>query len=120
MFLPDTILDLGMLYHAGIELTTALVKACFKRGDCVNQGILEYAIMMTKLRESMFIIRHYGLLPQPLPAMETTLLYLWTIYQCYIIKDKEFKKNFNATYMLITENKTLLFSSYTNRLLGKK
>ncbi len=120
MFSPDTILDLVMLDHTDVELTATLMKACFKRGYCVNQGMLEYAIMMPHLRDSMFIIRHYGLLPQPLPAMETTLPDLWTIYQRYIIKDKKFKEKFNTTHMLLTENKPLLFSSYTNCLLGKK
>ena len=42
------------------------------------------------------------------------------IYQRYIIKDKEFKEKFDTTHMLLTENKPLLFSSYTNRLVGKK
>mgnify|MGYP000929991688 CR=1 FL=1 len=51
MFSPDTILDLVMLYHVDTELTATLVKACFKRGDCVDQGMLEYAIMMPQLRE---------------------------------------------------------------------
>ena len=63
MFSPDTILNLEMLYHADVDLTATLVKDCFKRGDCVNQGILEYAIMMPQLRDSIFIIRYYGLLP---------------------------------------------------------
>ncbi len=119
MFSPDTIFDLAMLYNADVELTAALVKACFKRGDCDNQGMLEYAIMMPQLRESMFIICHYGLLPQTLLAMETTIPDLWTIYQRYIIKDKEFKETFNTTHMLLIENKPLLFSSYNNCLLGK-
>ena len=43
-----------MLYHVDAELTNHLVKVSMKKkGDCVNEDMLKYAIFVKKIKESM-------------------------------------------------------------------
>ena len=57
-----------MLYHADAELTNHLVKASMKKkGDCVNEDMLKYAIFVSQIKVSMWTMRHFGLLPKLFP-----------------------------------------------------
>ena len=43
-----------MLYHADAELTNHLVKASMKKkGGCVNEDMLTYAIFVSHIKESI-------------------------------------------------------------------
>ena len=55
----------GMLYHADADLTNHIVKASMKKkGDFVNEDMLKYAIFISQIKESMWIIPHFGVLPK--------------------------------------------------------
>ena len=70
-----------MLYYADAELTKHIVKASMKKkGDCVNEDMLKYAIFVSQIKESMWTIRHFGLLPQLLERAQGIMPDLCNIY----------------------------------------
>ena len=109
----------GMLYHADSELTSILVKACIKTKDNVNEDMLKYAILVSQINESMWIVRHFGLLPQLMAHAQGIMPDLYYIYQLYVLGDRHYKDKFDETHMLLTSSKPPILGSYTNRLLGK-
>ena len=71
-----------MLYHADAELTNHTAKASMKKkGDCVNEDMLKYAIFVLQIKESMWTIRHFGLLPKLIPRARSIMPDLNNIYQ---------------------------------------
>ena len=109
-----------MLYHADAELTNHLVKASMKKKDFVNEDMLKYAIFISQIKESMWIIRHFGLLPKLEPRARTIMPDLHNIYQMCVEKDKEYQDQFEQTHNVLTTSKPAILGSYTIRLLGKK
>ena len=109
-----------MLYHADAELTRILVKMCIKNKDNVNRDMLEYAILVSQIKESMCIIRHFGLLPQLMERAQGIMPDLYIIYQCYELGDKNYKDEFSLTHSLLTSSQPPILGSYMTRLLGKR
>ena len=109
-----------MLYHADAELTNHLVKASMKKkGDCVNKDMLKYAILASQIKESMWTIRHFGLLPQLISRARLIMPDLDNIYQLCVMGDKEYKDAFKQTHGVLTASKPPILGSYTSRLLVK-
>ena len=109
-----------MLYHADAELTSILVKTCIKSKYNVNEDMLKYTILVSQIKESMWIIRHFGLLPQLLDRAQGIMPDLYNIYQLYVLGDKDYKDEFSRTHNLLTSSKPPILGSHTNRLLGKR
>ena len=109
-----------MIYHADSELTNHLVKASMKKKDCVNEDMLKYAIFVSQIKESMWIIRHFGLLPKLETRARGIMPDLNNIYQMCVEGDKEFKEAFEQTHKVLTTSKPPILGSYTIRLLGKR
>ena len=64
-----------MLYYVDAELTNHIVKASMKKkGGCVNEDMLKYAIFVSQIKESMWTIRHFGLLPKLEPRARSIML----------------------------------------------
>jgi len=110
-----------MLYHADAELTNHIVKASMKKkGDYVNEDMLKYAIFVSQIKESMWIIRHFDLLPKLAQRAKSILPDLYTIYQLCVEKDKEYQDKFEQTHNVLTTSNPAILGSYTIRLLGKR
>ena len=109
-----------MIYHADSELTNHLVKASMKKKDCVNEDMLKYAIFVSQIKESMWIIRHFGLLPKLETRARGIMPDLNNIYQMCVEGDKDFKEAFGLTHKVLTTSKPPILGSYTIRLLGKR
>ena len=110
----------GMLYHADAELASHLVKASIKKKDHVNEDMLKYAILVSQIKESMWTIRHFGLLPQLMTQARGIMPDLDNIYQLCVMGDKEYKDTFDQTHNVLTASKPPILGSYTSRLLGKR
>ena len=108
-----------MLYHADAELTNHLVKASMKKKDFVNEDMLKYAIFISQIKESMWIIRHFGLLPKLEPRARKIMPDLYNIYQLCVEKDKEYQDKFEQTHNVLTMSKPAILGHYTICLLGK-
>ncbi len=109
-----------MLYHADAELTNHLVKASMKKKDFVNEDMLKYAIFISQIKESMWIIRHFGLLPKLEPRACTIMPDMYNIYQMCVEKDKDYQDRFEQTHNVLTTSKPAILGSYTIRLLRKR
>ena len=110
-----------MLYHADAELTNHIVKASMKKkGDYVNEDMLKYAIFVSQIKESMWIIRHFGLLPKLAQRARKIMPDLYTIYQLCVEKDKYYQDEFEQTHNVLTMSKPAILGHYTIRLLGKR
>ena len=107
-----------MLYHADAELTNHLVKASIKKKDCVNEDMLKYAILVSQIKESMWTICHFGLLPQLISRAQLIMPDLDNIYQLCVMGDKDYKDAFEQTHNVLTASKPPILDYYTSRLLG--
>jgi hypothetical protein len=91
-----------------------------KKKDFVNEDMLKYAIFISQIKESMWIIRHFSLLPELEPRARTIMPDLHNIYQMCVEKDKDYQDNFEQTHNVLTTSKPAILGSYTIRLLGKR
>ena len=65
-----------------------------KKGDYVNEDMLKYAIFISQVKESMWIIHHFGLLPKLEQRAKKIMPDLYTIYQLCVEKDKDYQDEF--------------------------
>ena len=108
------------MYHADSELTSILVKTCTKSKYNVNKDMLKYAILVSQIKESMWTICHFGLLPQLMTRARGIMPDLDNIYQLGVMGDKEYKDAFKQTHDVLTASKPPILGSYMNRLLGNR
>ena len=82
--------------------------------------MLKYAIFVSQIKESMWTIRHVGLLPNLIPRTQLIMPDLDIIYQLCVKGDKEYQGKFDQTHEMLTASKPPILDSYTSRLLGKR
>ena len=100
-----------MLYHADAKLTNHLVKASMKQRDCVNEDMLKYDILVSQIKESMWTIHHFGLLPKLMTQARGIMPDLHNIYQMCVEKGKEYDDKSEQTHNVLTTSKPAILGS---------
>ncbi len=102
-------------------MAATCIKLCKKTDkDSQNEAALSYAILISQVKESMWIMHHYGLLPTLTTKTKQFMPDLYHIYERWINRNKNYQDKFETAHRLLTSGKPAIIGTYSARLLGKR